>query len=32
VLAHLGGCGIFRTHEVPQVVPVLAALNTLTIR
>lgn len=30
VLAHLGGCSIFRTHEVPRVVPVLKALHSLT--
>ena len=30
VIAHLGGCNIFRTHEVPQVIPVLAALRVLT--
>jgi dihydropteroate synthase len=29
VLAHLGGCNIFRTHEVPRVLPVLTALSTL---
>jgi len=32
VLAHLGGTGVFRTHEVPQVVAVLAALHTLDVR
>ena len=32
VLAHLGGCGLFRTHEVARVVPVLTALRTLTAR
>ena len=30
VLAHLGGCNIFRTHEVATVVPVLAALGSLS--
>lgn len=29
VLAHLGGCGLFRTHEVARVVAVLAALQAL---
>jgi dihydropteroate synthase len=29
VLAHLGGCGMFRTHEVARVVAVLAALQAL---
>ena len=29
VLAHLGGTGVFRTHEVPQVRAVLGALHTL---
>ncbi len=29
VLAHLGGCSFFRTHEVARVVPVLTALRTL---
>lgn len=28
VFAHLGGCGIFRTHEVSRVLPVLKVLNT----
>lgn len=31
VLAHLGGCSIFRTHEVPRVHPVLAALHALRV-
>lgn len=31
VLARLGGTGIFRTHEVGRVVPVLRALSTLSI-
>lgn len=30
VLAHLGGCNIYRTHEVARVVPVLAALDSLS--
>jgi dihydropteroate synthase len=29
VLAHLGGCSLFRTHEVARVVPVLTALRVL---
>jgi dihydropteroate synthase len=29
VLAHLGGCSLFRTHEVARVVPVLTALRTI---
>ena len=29
VLAHLGGTGVYRTHEVPQIVAVLAALSRL---
>jgi dihydropteroate synthase len=32
VLAHLGGCSIFRTHEVARVVPVLSALQGLSPR
>jgi dihydropteroate synthase len=31
VLAHLGGAGVFRTHEVPQVVAVLDALRVLSV-
>ncbi len=31
VLAHLGGTGLYRTHEVPQVVAVLDALQELTV-
>ena len=31
VLAHLGGTGLYRTHEVPQVVAVLDALHTLEV-
>ena len=31
VLAHLGGTGLYRTHEVPQVVAVLDALQDLTV-
>jgi dihydropteroate synthase len=31
VLAHLGGAGIFRTHEVAHVVAVLNALNVLSV-
>ncbi len=29
VLAHLGGTGVYRTHEVPRIVAVLNALQTL---
>ena len=29
VLAHLGGTGVYRTHEVPQIVAVLDVLRTL---
>ncbi len=29
VLAHLGGTGVYRTHEVPQIVAALRALHTL---
>jgi dihydropteroate synthase len=29
VLAGLGGCGVYRTHEVPRVVAVLGAMNAL---
>lgn len=29
VLAHLGGTGLYRTHEVPQLVAIQAALRTL---
>lgn len=29
VLAHLGGTGVYRTHEVPQITAVLGALQTL---
>jgi dihydropteroate synthase len=32
VLAHLGGTGVFRTHEVPQVVAVLRTLQALDVR
>jgi dihydropteroate synthase len=32
VLAHLGGCGMFRTHEVAQVTRVLQALHLLSAR
>ena len=32
VLAHLGGTGIFRTHEVPRVAAVLAAMRSLDVR
>jgi dihydropteroate synthase len=32
VLAYLGGTGVFRTHEVPQVRAVLATLRTLDAR
>lgn len=32
VLAYLGGCGMFRTHEVAGVVPVLAAMQSLRPR
>jgi dihydropteroate synthase len=31
VLAHLGGTGLYRTHEVPQVVAVLDAMQELTV-
>ncbi len=31
VLAHLGGTGLYRTHEVPQVVAVLDALRELEV-
>jgi dihydropteroate synthase len=30
VLAHLGGCNIYRTHEVARVIPVLTALQGLS--
>jgi dihydropteroate synthase len=32
VLAHLGGTGVFRTHEVPKVAAVLDALRVLSVR
>lgn len=31
VLAHLGGTGVYRTHEVPRVVAVLNALHALSV-
>ena len=31
VLAHLGGTGVYRTHEVPQIVAVLGALQALSL-
>ncbi len=31
VLAHLGGAGVYRTHEVPQVVAILHALRELDV-
>lgn len=31
VLAHLGGTGVYRTHEVPQIVAVLGALGQLEV-
>lgn len=31
VLAHLGGTGVYRTHEVPQIVAVLGALQRLDV-
>ncbi|QDH11125.1 dihydropteroate synthase [Nocardioides dongxiaopingii] len=31
VLAHLGGTGVYRTHEVPHVVAVLGALDALDV-
>lgn len=31
VLAHLGGTGVYRSHEVPQMVAVLAALGRLDV-
>lgn len=31
VLAHLGGTGVYRTHEVPQIVAVLGALHRLGV-
>ncbi len=30
-LAHLGGTGVYRTHEVPQIVAVLGALGRLDV-
>lgn len=32
VLAHLGGCSIYRTHEVARIIPVLTALHTIKPR
>lgn len=32
VLAHLGGTGVYRTHEVPQIVAVLGALQRLDVQ
>ncbi|MGA8850363.1 MAG: dihydropteroate synthase [Aeromicrobium sp.] len=32
VLAHLGGTGVYRTHEVPQIVAVLGALGRLDVQ